>query len=659
MLLRPRRFLQLAPVFAFFSFVSSLLLAAPAFAAEQPPAGGAELREVFIASALGGGSVSVLVVVALLHRSGRITWLKRLSDWMGRTGNLPGWAAMPSFILAISLLAAAFGLYWDISLHLSDGRDPGPLANPSHFFILGGLLGTFCAGVLAMTLPKPGTKPSPFSVRITDRWYAPLGGVLISLAAVFALVGFPLDDLWHRLFGQDVTLWGPTHLLMLSGAALSLIGQCILLTEGTQARAAAAGPQERPERSSLGRAVVKMRKAAACGGLLAGLSIYQGEFDFGIPQFQLLFHPLMLMVAAGVALVAARVWIGRGGALMALVLYLVLRTGLLILVDPVLDRPTPHFPLYLAEALAIEAVGLFMLRNRGGNPIAFGLAAGAAVGTVGLAGEWAWSHVWMVFPWPANLMPEGAIVGFIAAVAASVIGAWMGNSFAIRPSVTGAWRFAAPAGALAIAVLIGYGLHESPPKDVVGQVTTKTVENGQPGRWVTATVQLNTNQFDRDARWTQALSWQGPGFVNADLVRTGPGRFELTKPLPADGQWKTLVRLHKDNYMLAMPLFQPRDDAIPAPENPALASFTRDFQPDREVLQRESTIDGGTLPMVGYMLMLVIALLLTGLMAWGIARVGRPRPTDDGGTGTDGPARTESHKPAAAPAPPTGRPQTI
>ena len=48
------------------------------------------------------------------------------------------------------------------------------------------------------------------------------------------------------------------------------------------------------------------------GGLLIGLSTFQAEFDFGVPQFQLVLEPIMLAFAAGVALVAARIWIGRG-----------------------------------------------------------------------------------------------------------------------------------------------------------------------------------------------------------------------------------------------------------------------------------------------------------------------------------------------------------
>ena len=51
-------------------------------------------------------------------------------------------------------------------------------------------------------------------------------------ASAFALIGFPLDDVWHRIFGQDVTLWGPTHLMLIGGAGLTLIGSSILIIEG-------------------------------------------------------------------------------------------------------------------------------------------------------------------------------------------------------------------------------------------------------------------------------------------------------------------------------------------------------------------------------------------------------------------------------------------
>src|SRR3712207_8752044 len=121
-----------------------------------------------------------------------------------------------------SLITAVFGMYWDIALPIAVGRDEGPLANPAHYFILAGLFGIFTAGFVAMVLPKE--KPSAASIRLGKDWHAPLGGVLICACGAFSLTGFPLDDVWHRIFGQDVTLWGPTHLMLIGGAAMTLVG---------------------------------------------------------------------------------------------------------------------------------------------------------------------------------------------------------------------------------------------------------------------------------------------------------------------------------------------------------------------------------------------------------------------------------------------------
>src|SRR6185295_2556729 len=147
-----------------------------------------------------------------------------------------------------------------------------PLANPAHYLILFGLFGIFIAGLLSMALPEAGVKPSSTAVRLQKDWYAPLGAVLMTACAGFALSGFPLDDVWHRIFGQDVTLWGPTHLMLIGGAGLTLIGSSILIVEGRGERDTSE-PGER--RSALDRvlgAVSRHRRPFAMGGLLIGLS---------------------------------------------------------------------------------------------------------------------------------------------------------------------------------------------------------------------------------------------------------------------------------------------------------------------------------------------------------------------------------------------------
>ncbi|HEX6455596.1 MAG TPA: hypothetical protein VF009_03640, partial [Solirubrobacterales bacterium] len=112
-------------------------------AAAAPPAGGAELGQIVIATASAMIVTAALLYLGLGHRSGRVKILQRLADRAERTSGFPGWVAFPSLVATLSLLTAVFGMYWDISIHIDNGRDPGPLANPSHYFILVGLFGVF------------------------------------------------------------------------------------------------------------------------------------------------------------------------------------------------------------------------------------------------------------------------------------------------------------------------------------------------------------------------------------------------------------------------------------------------------------------------------------------------------------------------------------
>ena len=81
---------------------------------------------------------------------------------------------------------------------------------------------------------------------------------------------------------------------------------------------------------------------------------------------------------------------------------------------------------------------------------------------------------------------------------------------------------------------------------------------------------------------------------------------------------------------MSVPIYLPRDRAIPAPEVPAPASFTREFQADHELLQRERKEGvSGSLTVGAYATVLAIALSLMALIAWVLIRMesgggGRP-----------------------------------
>jgi hypothetical protein len=601
--------------------VLTVLAAAPAYAQGDEPAGGAALDQIIIATAGAVVLTTALLVLGVGHRTGRVSTLGRASGLVERYSGIVGWASLPVFLATGSLLTALFGMYWDISLHIDVGRDSGPLANPAHYFILAGLFGIFSAGFLAMVLAS--SRPSGSAIEITESWHAPLGGVLLCACGAFSLLGFPLDDMWHRLFGQDVTLWGPTHLMLIGGAAMTLVGMAVLLTEGVRARASEGGGEHPRDW------IFEARRIALCGGFLIGLSTFQAEFDFGVPQFRFVFQPMLIMLAAGAALVATRVWLGRGSAIGAVAFFLVIRGLLAVLVGPVLGQTTPHLPLYAVEAAIVELVALRVGRDR---PLALGLWSGGLIGTVGLAAEWGWSHLWMPLPWPAELFPEGAVLGLAMAVAGGLIGAWIGARLsAERLPRAASLRAAATVGAAIVALLVTYAVYKPADSGVRAHVAVTDVQPA-PERTVMATVTLDPPDAAAGAEWLTVTAWQGDGLVVDRLAPVGPGRYRTTQPIPVNGNWKSMVRLHRGDSLTAAPVFLPRDRALGAAEVPAEPRFTRPLIDDHKILQREQKTAATWLWAVAYAVVAAIAVGLLALLAWGLHRLAVVVERDGGRT---------------------------
>jgi hypothetical protein len=591
-------------------------------AAGDEPAGGAAIGEAIGATA--GALVATAAIAALIvgHRSGRIKLLARLSRAAERVSGLPAWAALPSAVLGISLLTAVLGMYWDISLHIDNGRDAGPLANPAHYLILVGLYGALLAGVLSAALTTE--RPSPTAVPLGGSWWIPAGGLLIAACGAFALSGFPLDDVWHRIFGQDVTLWGPTHLMLIGGGSLAVLGAMALMSE-------AIGRLGRdPERDSPG-IVFAARRALLVGGFLVALSTFQGEFDFGVPQFRQVLHPILIMLAAGIGLVTARIYLGRGGALLAVAGFVAIRGFLAIMVGGVWGQTTPHFPLYLIEALLVEVV---FARAHGRSRVATGAIAGALIGTVGLGAEWGWTHVWMPIPWTETLLPEAAIAALLTAVAAGAVGGFVGGALT-RPTAEAGGaeprergvrmgrssHRAALAAFLVLVAIVGFGLPISSEGPQRAQVTLTDARVGAE-REVDAQVRIDPAGGAQGAHFLNVTAWQGGGSVVSELDRIRPGVYRTTEPIPVYDGWKALVRLHRDDALLGVPIYLPRDEAIPAPEVPAKPRFSRPFVRDLELLQRERKDDvPGALTLVAYLVVAAIAAGLVALIAWTLMRL--------------------------------------
>ena len=535
---------------------------------------------------------AAVVVLALAGRPdpawGPLRQLARVPRGLTRITGIPGWAAVAVGTSLFGLLVAGEGFYSDVAWHVALGRDDELLTAPHTSILLGlvAILGGAVLGTVVATLDRvDGRRIGALRIPPT---LMPLWA--LGLAAV---AGFPLDEVWHEAYGIDVTMWSPTHMLMILGASFT----------GLAAWVALAGAGVRPTDGGWARGL-----HLVCAWLtLQGLVASQGEFSFGVPQFSQLFHPVLICLAGGLALVATRLvhgpWWTVGVAVGSFALMSGLSGG-----DDGAPVDTRQGGTFVVSAVLVEVLARLLGTRR---RLRYAVASGLAVGTVGLAAEWWWNQG-APQPWTDALLPEALVLGVVAAIGAAVLGAVVGGAIARDGSAP------LPAGAIVAAGLACLLVVVLPLRREVGDVrAAMTVEpSAEPGLADVEVTLTPTGAAD-DAYWFQATAWQGGGLVLADMEPTGePGTFRTEEPVPVEGFWKTLLRLHRGDELMAVPVWFPADPEIGESEI-AAEDRTIDFASEREYLMREAADDtGGVLsPVIHGLLALAVALWAAAFVA--------------------------------------------
>jgi hypothetical protein len=519
------------------------------------------------------------------NRNPLAVFFKAISAGLERATGYPGWAMAGGLSGLWSLGTAAVGLYWDVAWHIDFGRDK-QLFTPAHTMIVIGLAGivyTACIAVVFATLDK-----APVGIRIQDV-RIPYSAIPMAALGLGALGSFPLDALWHQAYGLDVTLWSPTHLMMVGGGGLATIATWLMLVEGR--------PAGRP--TLLGRGIL----ALVLGAILVGVSCFEGEFDFGVPQFQVIFFPVLIAAAAGFTLVLARVALGPWGAIKALVAYLIVRGSVALIVWGALYHTFPRFPLYLASAVVVEAVAAWLGTD---NRLRYALVSGVGVATVGVAGELAWVKLSGWGDLPANDARIFLVVP-AAAIAAAVLGGALSKPIRAQRAVP------ALAAGLAGLVLAGTLLALLPRN--VGNVNA-TIRLTPVGEQAIVAVDLQPVDAARNATAFRVVSWQGGGRVSAKLNEVGPGRYVSDRPVPVTGDWKTMVGLQRRDEVMAAPVYFRADPEIDAPAIPALPERQAAFVRNTTLLLREQHPGPAWPGVLGYGGLATAALVWSALFAF-------------------------------------------
>jgi hypothetical protein len=129
--------------------------------------------------------------------------------------------------VVIAAVAVMIGVYWDISWHMSIGRDS--FWTPAHLLIqAGGLVAGISSGYVALrTTFGQDAAARDQAVRFWG-FEAPLGAWVCIWGCLAMVTSAPFDNWWHNAYGLDVRIISPPHTVLALGIGAIGVGALLL-----------------------------------------------------------------------------------------------------------------------------------------------------------------------------------------------------------------------------------------------------------------------------------------------------------------------------------------------------------------------------------------------------------------------------------------------
>lgn len=137
------------------------------------------------------------------------------------------------WVMLFAAVVGLFALSWDIQWHNDVGRDR-TLTAP-HLFLLGSITVMGIAALVAVlgetiwTRRQPTGVTGDMSTTFAGMFFSSRGTYLVGYGALASAIAFPIDQYWHTLYGIDVTIWAPFHIMVLAGFCMCCLGVADLL----------------------------------------------------------------------------------------------------------------------------------------------------------------------------------------------------------------------------------------------------------------------------------------------------------------------------------------------------------------------------------------------------------------------------------------------
>lgn len=180
-----------------------------------------------------------------------------------------GWLALVLWTVAI------IGIDWDVQWHELIGRDG--FWTPPHwmFYSFVTATGLVCLIEVLIETFMFHRKQSGVNAHTTTSvlffFHGPVGFALAGFGMVVMLISAPFDDYYHRIYGIDVAVWTPFHVMLILGMVMTSLGLVYAFASEVTRRHLATSSQVTPSfLTRLKTDLVSLFNPAMLGFLVAG-----------------------------------------------------------------------------------------------------------------------------------------------------------------------------------------------------------------------------------------------------------------------------------------------------------------------------------------------------------------------------------------------------
>lgn len=230
------------------------------------------------------------------------------------------------YLATIAAISMPFGAYWDVSFHSESGRES--FFQAPHLLIYGGIL--ICMLVIAVSLGKKEKGISWKQYLQKDR------AIMVALIAMLLqLSSGPFDEIWHNVYGLDVSVWSPPHVILIFGGVAVCICLSMLAVKTENI-------------------ITNIFRGLTLAGALLIVEVFLAEFEFPIPSWHISqsrpywAYITILTLYGLIMIMIAKIRINwKWSATLTMFLFLTLRLSMYPFLDVVGRSIQPSFPYWI------------------------------------------------------------------------------------------------------------------------------------------------------------------------------------------------------------------------------------------------------------------------------------------------------------------------